>query len=148
MGSTIKFVHTQIGFNSRLDTIQASILIEKLKLLDKHNKKRIMIAKFYDKNISNKKICKLKYSKGSVFHQYVIKVENKKKLINLFKINNIEFGFHYPKSINQIAALKKYLKNTKFVNSESLAKKCFSLPIDPTLSKQEISKIVKVLNFF
>ena len=148
LGSTVKFIHTQIGFNSRLDTIQASVLIEKLKLLDKYNNQRIKIANYYDKNISNKKITKLNYSKGSVYHQYVIMTEDKKGLINLFDKNNIQFGFHYPKSINQIDSLKKIFENNKFVNSETLAKKCFSIPIDPTLSKKEISKIVKVLNFF
>ena len=148
LGSTIKFVHTQIGFNSRLDTIQASVLIEKLKLLDKYNNQRIKIANYYDKNISNKKITKLNYSKGSVYHQYVIMTEDKKRLINLFNKNYIQFGFHYPKSINQIDSLKKIFKNNKFVNSETLAKKCFSIPIDPTLSKKEISKIVNVLNLF
>ena len=101
LGSTIKFVHTQIGFNSRLDTIQASILIEKLKLLDKYNKQRIKIANIYDKKITNKKLIKLNYSRGSVYHQYVIMTNNRKRLINLFKKNNIQFGFHYPKSINQ-----------------------------------------------
>ena len=148
LGSTVKFIHTQIGFNSRLDTIQASVLIEKLKLLDKYNNQRIKIANYYDKNISNKKITKLNYSKGSVYHQYVIMTEDKKGLINLFDKNNIQFGFHYPKSINQIDSLKKIFENNRFVNSETLAKKCFSIPIDPTLSKKDISKIVKVLNFF
>ena len=148
LGSTVKFIHTQIGFNSRLDTIQASVLIEKLKLLDKYNNQRIKIANYYDKNISNKKITKLNYSKGSVYHQYVIMTEDKKGLINLFDKNNIQFGFHYPKSINQIDSLKKIFENNRFINSETLAKKCFSIPIDPTLSKKEISKIVKVLNFF
>ena len=148
LGSTIKFVHTQVGFNSRLDTIQASILIEKLKLLNKYNKKRKNIANFYDKNISNKKITKLKYSNGAVYHQYVIMVSDKKKLINLFKKNNIQYGFHYPKSINQLDVLKHMFKKNKYINSENLAKKCFSLPIDPTLSKKEIFKIVKILNFF
>ena len=148
LGSTVKFIHTQIGFNSRLDTIQASVLIEKLKLLDKYNNQRIKIANYYDKNISNKKITKLNYSKGSVYHQYVIMTEDKKRLINLFDKNNIQFGFHYPKSINQIDSLKKIFENNRFINSETLAKKCFSIPIDPTLSKKEISKIVKVLNFF
>ena len=148
LGSTVKFIHTQIGFNSRLDTIQASVLIEKLKLLDKYNNQRIKIANYYDKNISNKKVTKLNYSKGSVYHQYVIMTEDKKGLINLFDKNNIQFGFHYPKSINQIDSLKKIFENNRFINSETLAKKCFSIPIDPTLSKKEISKIVKVLNFF
>lgn len=146
LGSTVKFLHTQIGFNSRLDTIQASILIEKLKLLNKYNRQRVSIANYYDKNILNKKITKLNYSNGSVYHQYVVMTEDRNKLINLFEKNNIQYGFHYPKSINQIDSLKKKFKNYKFVNSENLAKKCFSIPIDPTLSKKEIIKIVKVLN--
>lgn len=148
LGSTKKFIHTQIGFNSRLDTIQAAILYEKINLLDGYNKKRMQIAKYYDDNIFNKKITRLKYSKGSVYHQYVILVENKNRLIDLFNQNNIQFGFHYPKSINQIDSLKKIFGKMKFKNSEYLAKKCFSIPIEPTLSKKEIHKIVKILNSF
>ena len=148
LGSTVKFIHTQIGFNSRLDTLQASILIEKLKLLKDYNEKRRKIAVYYDKYIKNRKINKLKYSVGSVYHQYVIMVTNKSKLVNLFKKHNIQFGFHYPKSINQIDSLKKIFNKNKYVNSENLAKKCFSIPIDPTLSKKQILKIVNVLNIF
>tara|TARA_B100000787_G_scaffold64891_1_gene47634 strand:+ start:10589 stop:11671 length:1083 start_codon:yes stop_codon:yes gene_type:complete len=148
LGSTVKFIHTQVGFNSRLDTIQASVLIEKLKLLKNYNEKRKKIAKYYDDNIKNKKITKLEYSKGSVYHQYVVMVSNRMQLVNLFKKNDIEFGFHYPKSINQIESLKSIFKKNNYVNSENLAKKCFSIPIDPTLTKNEILKIVKVLNFF
>ena len=148
LGSTKKFIHTQIGFNSRLDTIQAAVLCEKINLLDKYNNQRVQIAKYYDDNIFNEKITRLKYSKGSVYHQYVILVENKNKLMNLFKQNNIQFGFHYPKSINQIDSLKKIFVKKKFKNSEYLAKKCFSIPIEPTLSKNEIHKIVKILNSF
>ncbi len=148
LGSTKKFIHTQVGFNSRLDTIQACILIEKIKLLTKYNNKRRLIAKYYDKHILNKKINKLEYSHGSVYHQYVVIVNQRKKLINLFKKNKIQFGFHYPKSINQIDSLKKIFKNSKYKNSELLAKKCFSIPIDPMLKKKEVQKIVKVLNSF
>jgi dTDP-4-amino-4,6-dideoxygalactose transaminase len=148
LGSTVKFSHTQVGFNSRLDTIQASILIEKIKLLDHYNKKRRDIANYYNENISNKKITKLNYSNGSVYHQYVVLISDKKKLINMFIKNNIQFGFHYPKSINQLETLKKMFMKKKYINSEKLAKKCFSIPIDPTLTKKELSKIVKVLNSF
>ena len=148
LGSTVKFEHTQIGFNSRLDSIQASILIEKLKFLKKYNSKRRNIANYYNKNILNDKITKLKYSTGSVYHQYVIKIKDKEKMIKLFNQNSIQYSFHYPKSINQIDSLKKIFKKYKFVNSEQLAKECFSIPIDPTLTKKEITKIVKVLNLF
>jgi dTDP-4-amino-4,6-dideoxygalactose transaminase len=148
LGSTKKFIHTQIGFNSRLDTIQASILLEKLKLLNRYNKNRRKIANYYNKNIKNKKITLLKYSEGAVYHQYVIMINDKSKLINLFTKNNIQYGFHYPKSINQIDTLKKIFKKSSYVNSENLAKKCFSIPIDPNLTNREISKIVEVLNSF
>ncbi len=148
LGSNKKFIHTQVGFNSRLDTIQAAVLIEKIKLLNRYNLKRKKIAKYYDKNISNNKIVKIKYSKGSVYHQYVILVNNQKKLINSFKKNKIEYGFHYPKSINQIDSLKKIFKSQKFSNAENLAKKCFSIPIDPNLNKKDLLKIVKTLNLF
>ena len=51
-------------------------------------------------------------------------------------------------SINQLNVLKKLFHNQTFPNSENLAKKCISLPIDPTLGEKEIYKIIKVLNSF
>ena len=148
LGSTTKFIHTQVGFNSRLDTIQAAILLNKLKLLKNNNERRKFIAKIYDKKIINHKIIKLKYTKGSVYHQYVIKVENRDLLVRLFEKNKIQFGFHYPKSLNQIDTLKFRFKDKKFSNSENLSGSCFSLPIDPTLKMSEINKIIKTLNSF
>ena len=92
LGSDKKFTHDQIGFNSRLDTMQAAILLRKLPFLNINNKKRIQIAKYYSKYINNKKIKKLTYSSGSVYHQYLILV--KKKINNKFiKENNIPIIF-------------------------------------------------------
>lgn len=148
LGSDLKYSHTQIGFNSRLDTIQACILIEKLKNLDSYNDRRRQIAKIYSQKITNKKITKLKYSKGAVYHQFVIMVNKRDKLAKLFNKNHIQYGLHYPNSINNIESLKKIFKKFKFINSENLANKCFSLPIDPMLKKSEVKKIIKILNFF
>ena len=85
LGSEKKFIHEYIGLNSRLDTIQAIILNKKIKNLLNLNIKRQKIARLYNRKIQNKKIVKLKYSKSCVFHQYVILVKEKKKLIKLFK---------------------------------------------------------------
>ena len=148
LGSDKKFIHTQIGFNSRLDTLQASILNNKLKLLNVYNNKRRKIAEKYNKLINNKKIIKLFYSSGAVYHQYVIMINNRNALIKKLDKNKIQYGLHYPMSINQLNALKKLFHNQTFPNSENLAKKCISLPIDPTLSLKEIYKIIKVLNSF
>ena len=148
LGSIKKFIHTTVGVNSRLDTIQAAILLRKLPLLNNYNNRRKKIAKFYDEKIKNKNIKKLLYSNNSVYHQYVILVKKRKKIVNILKKNKIEFGFHYPTSINRISALKKYFEKERFINAENLAKHGISLPIDPNLSIKNLEKIVKVLNSF
>jgi dTDP-4-amino-4,6-dideoxygalactose transaminase len=107
-----------------------------------------LIAKIYNTEIKNSNVKKIEYTKGSVFHQYVIKVKEKYKikLIKLFHNNNIEYGFHYPKSLNKLNALKNYFINKKYLNSETLANECISLPIDPNLSKANIKLIIKLIN--
>ncbi|MAJ86037.1 MAG: hypothetical protein CL687_03620 [Candidatus Pelagibacter sp.] len=146
LGSIIKHKHDEIGINSRLDTIQASILKAKLPNLNNLNKKRKLIASYYHKNISNQNVDKLEYSKHSVYHQYVIKVKKRAKLIKVFRQNKIQFGFHYPSSINQLRCFKHLFKGKKFQNSEKLAKYCISIPIDPFLKLKEVKKIVNSIN--
>ena len=148
LGSEKKFIHDEVGLNSRLDTIQAIILNEKLKNLSSYNKKRQKIAKFYNQKINNKKISKLNYSKYSVYHQYVILVNNRNSLIKLLENNKIQYGFHYPYAIHQLNVFKKRFKNKRYKNAEILAKNSISLPIDPNLSKKELNYIVKTLNEF
>ena len=118
----------------------------KLKNLNNLNFNRKKIAKFYNKNIKNKKIKIIEYSKHSVFHQYVILVQNRNNLIKLLKQNNIQYGIHYPISINKLNCFKKIFKDKKFVNSEYIASHCLSLPIDPNLTAKEQKKICSVLN--
>jgi dTDP-4-amino-4,6-dideoxygalactose transaminase len=148
LGSEKKFIHDVVGFNSRLDTIQAIILNEKLKNITLYNKKRQKIAKFYNQTINNKRISKLNYSKSSVYHQYVILVDNRNSLIKLLKKNKIQYGFHYPYAIHQLNVFKKRFKNKRYKNAEILAQNSISLPIDPNLSKKELNYIVKTLNEF
>ena len=74
----------KIGVNSRLDTIQASILIEKMKIFFNELNKRKAIVNFFYKNIKNKKIIlpKFKSEFQSAFGLFTIKVNNRKKMIN------------------------------------------------------------------
>ena len=105
--------------NSRLDNIQASILNTKLSDLNINNKKRRKIAQFYKKNINNKKINKLLYSKSCVYHQYVILVKNRNELIRLLVKNNIPYGFHYPYPINKLHSLRKMFKSEKYLSKKT-----------------------------
>ena len=148
LGSEKKFIHDYVGFNSRLDTIQAAILNIKLKNLNKLNNKRKIIAKNYDSGISNKNITKIYYSKNAVYHQYVILVKNRKKFIKYLDKHKIGYNFHYPFSINQLKVFKNKFNNNEFKNSIKLAKNGISLPIDPNLNKRQIGFIIKKINSF
>ena len=146
LGSEKKFLHEFVGSNSRLDTIQAIILNEKIKYLDKNNNKRKVIALKYSKEISNSKITKLEYSKSCVYHQYVILTKKRYHFINYMRKNGIQTGIHYPESINKLKCFLNYFKKQKYNNSEYLAKYCVSLPIDPNLSNKSLSKIINIIN--
>ena len=148
LGSEVKFKHDLVGMNSRLDTLQAIILNHKLKQLSKLNSKRRKIASEYDNKINNKKIKKLRYSKFSIYHQYVLIVKRRNEFIQYLKKSKIQYGFHYPFAIHQLDALKKYFKGEKFPNSEILAKYGISIPIDPNLSKKDVNYIIGRLNSF
>ncbi len=146
LGSIKKFDCEVSGVNSRMDTIQAVILSHKIKELNKNNNKRKLIANKYSKLIQNKNISKLNYSPGCVYHQYIIISKFRRKIIEKFKKNEIDYGFHYPISINNLKFVKKKYKQFNFPNAEKLAKFGISLPIDPNLEEREIKKITKILN--
>ncbi len=146
LGGIKKYEHDIIGFNSRLDTIQAAILKNKLKTLKKNNSKRLKIAKFYNHNINNKLIKKISYSKGCVYHQYVILSKKEKKIRNLLEKNKIQYGKHYPQPLHKLNAVKNFFIKKNFPNAEFFSKYGVSLPIDPNLKKSQLIKICKVLN--
>lgn len=148
IGALKKFKHETIGFNNRLDTFQASVLNHKIDRLNFLNKRRKLIAKKYFKLIKNKNISFLDYSNYAVFHQFVISVHNRQKLINYLNYKKIEYGLHYPHSINQMEYYKKKFKKEKFKNAEKLARTCISLPIDPMLKENEVTYIINSLNNF
>ena len=148
MGAKVKHKHKLVGINSRLDTLQAAILLNKLSHLDYFNKKRKKIANIYNKLIINKNIKLLRYSEGCVFHQYVILTKKPKKFRDYLKKNKIPFGRHYPNTVNKLQATKKMFLGEKFQNAEKLSKYGTSLPINPLLKKSEINKICKIVNNF
>ena len=146
LGGIKKYQHSMVAFNSRLDTIQSSILVNKLRYLNSNNLKRKKIALFYKKNINNKYVQTLRYSKGCVYHQFVILCKKEKKLTKLLTKKNIQWGKHYPQPLHKLDATKKLFKNKNFPNAEYFSSNGISLPIDPNLKKKELIKICNVIN--
>lgn len=151
-GQKGKNKHFIFGLNSRLDEIHAAILTIKLSNLDKENKKRQDLAKRYVKNLSflkDIKIVKPEENIQSNFHQFVIRVKKRNKLIKYLKRSGIQVLIHYPKVIPDQPFLKKDYQKTSLPTARAFAKTCLSLPLFPNLSFKDIDFVSgQIINFF
>ena len=150
LGSVKKNQHKYEGLNSRLDTIQASVLLEKLKYTPINNNLRRKISEYYDRKLINIRQIKLTFTDpGSSRHLYVIRVKNRNKLAKYLIKNKIPIQYHYPYCLNKSEALIKKIKNVKLKFSEKWSKECISLPMYPGLKNKEVDRIVnKIKNFY
>ncbi len=150
LGSIKKHRFKFIGMNSRLDTIQAVILKNKLKYISNQNDIRRKIARKYDEAFSN--IDKIKLTKtnpGSSRHLYVIRSKKRDLLIKYLAKKKIHSQIHYPYNLSNIEPFKKFIKQkVNLKNSNSWSKQCLSLPIHPKLKNSEIYKVIKEIKEF
>ena len=141
------------GYNSRLDTIQATIANYKLKnKLNNITSKRIKNALFLDKLLSKNKNIKTvkRYSYlKEVFHLYQINVKERDNLQKYLIKNSIDAKVHYPTPIH-LQPAAKYLKYKKgdFPIAEKLAKTSLSLPVHEFITTRDIKKIAFLINRF
>lgn len=146
-GEQGRYNSVELGHNSRLDELHASILSTKLKFLDKSNIKRHKIAKLYNSllPVSITPVLENKYSKSN-YHLYVVKSEKRDEMINILKLNNIPFAVHYPVPIHMVKTFS-YLgyKKGDFPITESSSLQILSLPIYPDINKNDVIKICNIL---
>lgn len=148
-GSSKKYAFNILGFNNRLDEIQAAMLSVKLPKLDSDNQKRRDIAKRYLNEITNQKI-KLPFYNGSenhVFHLFVIMVEYRDVFITYLNENNIGYLVHYPIAPHKQKALNDY-NDLNLPVTEAIHEKVVSLPISPVMSMKEVTQVIHLLNAF
>ncbi len=150
-----KYDNIRIGYNSRLDTIQAAILLVKLNAFIKHELNDVQkIYGFYDKYLDDKLMFKPKIPSNYVssFAQYTIIVKDKeqrKLLQNYLKENHIPTFIYYTKTMHQQKALEIFPSNeNELKNSIELANTVLSLPMHPYLKEKEVIKISKFVNTF
>jgi dTDP-4-amino-4,6-dideoxygalactose transaminase len=148
-GSKEKYIFDEIGFNSRLDELQAMILVIKLKHYNDLLKKKISIANRYNSYINNNLIIKPQVNALSkhVYHIYSIRCEKIDNLRFFLNQNQIGWGSHYPIPPHQQKSLKNIVSK-EFYNSELISKTQLSLPINPHMTNEEVEYIINVLNSF
>ena len=143
-----------VGRNSRLDEIQASYVLERLKSLRLETKKKQKIAKIYDRFLVNNKFVKTPdygccLSLKHTYHRYVIRCKNRNKLIKFLNKRKIETKVHYLKLLHQQLPYKKYLKkNQNLHNSIKFNKEILSLPCTPHMTEKQTLYIINLINFF
>ncbi|WP_179333237.1 DegT/DnrJ/EryC1/StrS family aminotransferase [Winogradskyella costae] len=148
-GSEKKYTNNIIGFNSRLDDMQAAFLSLKLKCLDGDNERRREIAKAYLKGIKNPKL-KLPHYDGSmnhVFYAFVIEVDDRADFIKFLDANSIEWLIHYPVPPHQQEALRCF----SYVNlplTEKIHQRIISLPMSPVMIDKDIQSVISTLNTY
>ena len=141
-GRTKKYEHQILGYNNRMDTLQAVILRHKLPLLDLKNEMRRKVALEYTKHlkhIQGIRLPKLGDGNEHVYHLFVIRTSNRDYLISELKKRGVITGIHYPVPLHLQKALS--MKNYNlgdFPITEILAKEIVSLPLWPEMTTEQV----------
>lgn len=143
-----KYYCSAKGYNSRLDELQAAILLAKLPYLDSWNLRRRNIAQVYTKALDDTDvICPLEApERKHVYHLYVIQVPNRDRLQSLFRERGIATRIHYPIPVHRQEAYSElgYLPEALPV-TESIAACVVSLPIHPWLEDSEVLHVISTV---
>lgn len=148
-GSQQKYYNDYLGFNSRLDELQAAFLRLKLPSLATENEKRRAVAKRYLSEIKNDKIT-LPFYDGSddhVFHLFVVRTSKREELQQYLLENGIQTMIHYPVAPHR----QKAMKNFHYLSlpiTEKIHEEVLSLPMSSVLTEEEVTHIVKIINAF
>jgi len=146
-GTTGPYQHSFIGYNSRLDEIQAAILRIKLKQIDTYNRNRRNIASLYTSLLANAVQCPAELNdRTHVYHQYTIMTPKRVEVKKALQDNSISSVVYYPVPLHfQEAFTYLGYKAGDFPESESAANEVMSLPIYPELEPVKAQMIAEVI---
>ena len=146
-GSSVRYYHEVIGFNSRLDEIQAVVLRAKLKRIDEYNQARRNAANLYSQSLKNLPLTTpFEDNLGRhVYHQYTLLSERRDDILNALQTQKISCAVYYPVPLHQQTVFKKDYAGLSLPVTESVAAKCLSLPICPNISDSNIKMITEVI---
>jgi dTDP-4-amino-4,6-dideoxygalactose transaminase len=153
-GSTEKYVHRRMGFNSRLDTIQAAVLGVKLHHLAAWNARRVELAERYRSRLAPLSdrllpIEQAPWTSRHAHHLYVVRSLDGRRdaILKQLQRGGVGAGIHYPIAIHQQEAFKTITHSPgAFPHTERLAAEVFSLPLCPELRDDELETVVTALH--
>jgi UDP-N-acetyl-3-dehydro-alpha-D-glucosamine 3-aminotranferase len=142
-GSRQTYLHERVGWNSRLDELQAAVLRVKLKHLARFNDARRAVARRYREKLAGAKVVlPVEHGRGThVYHQFTIRSERRDAIREALAKEGIASAVFYPMPLHQQPAYEGLGKNTSLPVAEALAKSVLSLPIHPLLDEASIDRI-------
>jgi dTDP-4-amino-4,6-dideoxygalactose transaminase len=146
-GSDVRYYHDVIGYNSRLDEMQAVILRPKLKRIDQYNAARRRVAHLYSELMADLPLT-TPYEDGlgvHVYHQYTLLCDRRDEVLKALQAQQIGCAVYYPVPLHQQAVFKEECAGVSLPVTESVAANCLSLPICPFLTDEQIKEIVGVI---
>jgi dTDP-4-amino-4,6-dideoxygalactose transaminase len=155
-GSKPKYFHRWIGINSRLDAIQAAILLVKFKHLERWTEERRKRAKRYQSlfqdllsSIDGLQLPTIQYENRHIFHQYVVRVPERDRLRQFLTEEEIETDIYYPLPLH-LQDCYAFLNHQKgdFQNSEKASEETLALPIFPELTEEQQTIVVEQIKAF
>ncbi len=145
-GQDKRYHHIRVGVNSRLDTIQAAILLPKLEILDDEMQARQKVAEVYNQLFSQAGIQTTPYlepDNTSAWAQYTIQVDNRAEVQEKLKAQGIPTAVHYPIPLNKQPAVAD--ASVSLPVGDEIAERVMSLPMHPYLTVEAQEKIVQAL---
>ena len=148
-----RYYHDEVGVNSRLDSVQATVLRKKLPLLDSYNEARKKAADYYDEafaNHPNIKTPKRAENTTHVFHQYTLRILNGKRneLQKFLSEKEVPAMIYYPVALRKQKAYYQESNDADFVNTDLLLDQVISLPMHTELDEEQLKYITEaVLEF-
>jgi UDP-2-acetamido-2-deoxy-ribo-hexuluronate aminotransferase len=144
-GQEKKYHHIRIGINSRLDTLQAAILLAKLPVLDDEINARNVIANFYLENLRNSDVVAPFIASGneSAWAQYTLNINKRDFWRQKLEKAGIPTAIYYPLPLNKQPAVANY--EVSLTNGDYLAEHVLSLPCSPSLTPDQLALIAETL---
>ena len=142
-GQLEKFDVKTMGWNARMDSIQAEVLVNKLPLLDRHNKRRREIAsKYNDELVDYVNTPVENENSWHVYHQYVLHSANIDRIYRSLQAKNIQSRTYYPVPLNR---LEPYLNSRTFPNTEYACVNSLAIPVHQYLTNKEVQLIIETI---
>ena len=146
-GSKVRYYHDVVGFNSRLDDMQAVVLRAKLKRIDRYNDSRRHAAHLYSELMADLPV-ETPHEDGvgvHVYHQYTLLSDRRDEILEALQAQDIACAVFYPVPLHQQNVFKEDCAGVSLPVTEAIAARCLSLPICSELSDESVKEVVAVI---